>query len=145
MFAALVEPFSCKGYRLPEFISVTGLVGRYRAGGVVVSLWDPRSFSWHPSRRASIAGTSALFPSIMLWVAPCASGSPQQRADVYRGIAKDVIHREGTFTLAPWKPSLEPTHGRVVTGRLAAYHVLHGSNVLKELRHDFDVILTPVT
>jgi hypothetical protein len=27
-----------------------------------------------------------------------------------------VIRREDTFTLAPWKPALEPLRGRVVTG-----------------------------
>jgi type IV secretory pathway VirD2 relaxase len=35
-----------------------------------------------------------------------------------------VIRREDTFTLAPWKPALEPMRGRVVTGRLGPDRVV---------------------
>ena len=34
-----------------------------------------------------------------------------------------VIRREDTFTLAPWKPALEPLHGRAVTGMVGPNQV----------------------
>jgi hypothetical protein len=34
-----------------------------------------------------------------------------------------VIRREDTFTLAPWRPALEPLRGRAVTGLMGPKHV----------------------
>jgi hypothetical protein len=34
-----------------------------------------------------------------------------------------VIRREDTFTLAPWKPALEPMRGRMVTGLIGPNRV----------------------
>jgi hypothetical protein len=37
-----------------------------------------------------------------------------------------VIRRQETFTLAPWKPTLEPMRGRAVTGLVGATRVTTG-------------------